>query len=239
MGTGFVPQLADWVETIKRDATLHVVVVEGGSRYFSAGASRGYLIQTQEDTGHPGKSFPAEHILELPPLLLSIPVPTVAAMAGHGIGGGFILGLWCDIPVLAEQSLYGMNFMALGFTPGPGAIVALEETVGVPLARELILTGRLVKGHELKANGGPLAHAIVPKDQVRTRALEIATDLESVPRASLLLLKGVLSTRRREDFQQVLPHEIAMQRTLFSSTEIRRVIAERYVTLSASEGSGS
>jgi enoyl-CoA hydratase/carnithine racemase len=169
--------------------------------------------------------------MDLPTLLLSIQVPTIAAMAGHAIGGGLIMGLWCDIPVLAEESMYGMNFMALGFTPGPGSILGLEDTLGAPLAHELVLTGRLVKGRELKMNGCPLAHAIVPRAEVRTRALSIAQELADIPREALVLLKQVLAERRGRAFREVVKDEVAMQKTLFSSPVTRAEIAERYAVL--------
>lgn len=239
IGTDFVAELAPLVETIKQDETLHAVVVEGASQYFSAGANRRLLIGSSDEANYSEPVLPGEHVFGLAPLLLSIPVPTIAAMEGHAIGGGFLLGLWCDVPILAEESLYGMNFMALGFTPGPGSIVALEEAVGAPMMRELILTGRLVSGRELKAKGSPLAHAIVPKEQVRVRVMDIAFDLESVPRPSLVLLKQVLAERRRKRFDELVPDEIAMQRVLFSAPETRGEIADRYLVLTALQENGS
>jgi polyketide biosynthesis enoyl-CoA hydratase PksI len=219
---GFAPALADAVAELKRDEQWRAVIVEGGPRYFSAGASIDSLTRSD------GKSGVPTYAAELPRLMLSIPVPTIAAMAGHAIGGGWVLGLWCDVAFLAEESMYGANFMALGFTPGMGATMIVEEWVGAPLARELLFTGRLVKGRELKYAGSPLAHAILPRAEVRERALAVAAEIAQVPRESLRLLKSALTEQRRERLERVLRAEQAMHQTVFSQPTTAQQIAERY-----------
>jgi enoyl-CoA hydratase/carnithine racemase len=219
----FVAQLQEAIAIINEDRTVRVVVVEGGNRYFCAGGSRDRLLADDPDAAV------IRYVSAIPRLILSIAVPTIALMAGHAIGGGLALGLWCDIAVLAEESLYGANFMALGITPGMGSTSVIEEAVGASLAREMLFTGRLFKGRELRYAGAPLAHAIVPKEEIRDRAFAIAEEIADVPRQSLLLLKATLATRRRARLESVLPQENAMHSVVFTSNEIRKEICERYV----------
>jgi polyketide biosynthesis enoyl-CoA hydratase PksI len=216
--------LAAAAETLTAAQSIRAIVVEGGARYFSAGASRAALISAD-----PASTI-TNYVAEVPRLLLGLPVPTIAAMVGHAIGGGLVLGLWCDIALLGEESLYGVNFMALGFTPGMGATMLLEEAVGAPLARELLFTGRLMKGRELKAAGGPIAPMVVPCAEVRTRAIAIAQELAEVPRDALVLLKQTLSAKRSASLERALKDEQAMHAALFARAETRSRIAERYVT---------
>jgi enoyl-CoA hydratase/carnithine racemase len=219
----FIPALRDAVEKLTADKSVRSVIIEGGERYFSAGASREMLLSRDAQTTD-WRTSPS-----IPRLILAIPVPTVAAMAGHALGGGLILGLWCDITILAEESLYGANFIALGITPGMGATAVLEEAVGASLARELLFTGRLVKGRELKVLGGPLAHAFVPYAEVRSRAISIAREIAEIPREALLLLKESLAGRRREIFARATKEEQEMHAALFAQEETRSGIAERYL----------
>jgi enoyl-CoA hydratase/carnithine racemase len=149
-------------------------------------------------------------------------------MAGHAIGGGLVLGLWCDVAVLAEESLYGANFMALGFTPGMGATAVMEEALGAPLSRELLLTGRLMKGREIRAAGAPVASHVVPRDAVLDRARSLARELADVPRAALVLLKQSLATQRRERLERALREEHGNHMQLFTREETRGEIAQRY-----------
>lgn len=228
----FVPALSNAVEALKKDQTIRSVILEGDRRYFSAGGSRDVLVGTSPESSQPKTIIdnPTEYFSDVPRILLSIPVPTIAAMTGHAIGGGLATGLWCDLVVLAEESLYGANFMALGFTPGMGTTTILEETLGGPLARELLFTGRLLKGREIKMSGGLLAHAVVPYEEVRDRAIAIASEIADVPREALILLKETLAAKRRALLEPAVKAEVDMQNKLFSRSETRFRIAQRYPT---------
>ena len=126
MDASFVSTLAQRVDELNADSSIRAIVVEGGNRYFSAGASRQALLATEPEHA----LLPM--IAEVPRLILSLAAPTIAAMAGNAIGGGFLIGLWCDMVVLADTSLYGINATALGITPLMGSSVILEETLGEP-----------------------------------------------------------------------------------------------------------
>ncbi len=230
LGPWFVSKLANAFERLTVDKTVRAIVLEGGTRYFSAGGSRDALLSAD------AQNDILNYVTEVPRLLLALPVPTVAAMEGHAIGGGLMLGLWCESAVLAEESLYGVNFMALGFTPGMGATSVLEEAVGAPLARELLFTGRLIKGRELKAAGGPLAYAVVPRTEVHCRAISIAREMAEVPRAALVLLKLRLAAKRRVLLDAAVKEEQLLQEVLFAREETRLQIDERYRTSDLAPG---
>lgn len=215
----FMDRLKAAVAAVKDDASARVVLLEGGSRYFCAGASRASLLRPDA-----GRQVP-RYAAELPLVVLDVPLPTIAVMAGHAIGGGFALGLLSDLPFVAEESLYGMNFMALGFTPGMGSTVLLEEALGARVAQELLFTGRLVKGRELKAAGFP---AVAPKADLRRRALDLAREIAGVPREALLALKSMLAGRRRERLLRALEEERRSHEALFALGDTARLIAERY-----------
>jgi polyketide biosynthesis enoyl-CoA hydratase PksI len=216
---GFEAAFTAAVASVKRDPGVRVVLLEGGDRYFCAGASRESLLRPEAGLDVP------RYAAELPLRVLEVPVPTIAIMAGHAIGGGFALGLLCDLPLLAEESLYGMNFMALGFTPGMGSTLLLEEALGARLARELLFTGRLVKGRELAAAGYA---AVVPRALVRRRALDLAAEVAAVPREALLELKAMLAERRRGPLQRALEEERRGHEAIFARGDTARRIAERY-----------
>lgn len=222
MDGSFVARLASVVEELKGDQSVRAVVIEGGTRYFSAGASREALVAADPQVA----TIP--WIAEIPRLVLSLPMPTVAAMSGHAIGGGFLIGLWCDIAVLAEESLYGINAAALGITPVMGSTMILEQALGAALARELLYTGRIVKGLEIKQWYTPLSHAVVPRANVRERALAIAQEIADVPREPVALFKQALSRKRRAALEQALEIENGMYQDLLCETGALPLIAERY-----------
>jgi len=197
-------------------AAARCLVLEGGPDVFNSGATRAGLTDCEQPI--------TEYVGEIPRLLLEIGVPTVAAMAGHAIGGGLLLGLWCDSIVLAEDRLYGANFMALGFTPGMGATVALEAAFGPLLAREMLYTGQLLTGAELRRRGAPLPH-VLPRGEVEERARSIAQAIAATAPESTRLLRRTLAGRRRAQLETALRDESRMHREVFADPQTRARIA--------------
>jgi enoyl-CoA hydratase/carnithine racemase len=204
-----------------------VLILEGDDRYFSAGASRAAL------TSLGGRDIALGYAARAARALLDTPLPIIAAAGGHAIGGGLLVALWCDVLILAEESLYGANFMQLGFTPGMGATIAMMEAFGDPLGRELLFTGRVLTGREIRDASCPLSHAVVPRTQVQERALRAALEIAEAPREAVVLLKQNLAARRREAFERAVQAEESAHARLFADPGIAAEIARRYPVRSA------
>jgi polyketide biosynthesis enoyl-CoA hydratase PksI len=218
----WVAAFAAALAQLGNDDALRAVVLEGGDRYFLAGASRAALLESNrgaEVIGYAGAAVRA---------LLALPIPVVAAAAGHGIGGGLLVALWCDVAVLAQEALYGANFMALGFTPGMGATHAVPAAFGEPLGRELLFTGRLLTGREIRDACCPLSHAIRPRAQVLDHALRRARAIAEAPRHALVLLKQNLAARRCDALERALSAEATGHAMLFAQADTYEEIAGRY-----------
>jgi polyketide biosynthesis enoyl-CoA hydratase PksI len=215
-------ELAGALAEAVADPASRVILLEGGRTYFSAGGTRQLLV------GEGAQDLVPAFVAELPRVLLDVELPMIAVAAGHAVGGGFAMTLCCDIILLAEESLYGANFVSLGFTPGMGSTVLLAEAVGEPLAREMLFTGRLMKGREIAHAGGPLAHAVYPRAQIRERALQIAGEIAEVPRPTLVELKRLILARRRAALDGVLERERTAQIGLLGMEQIRTRIAAAY-----------
>jgi polyketide biosynthesis enoyl-CoA hydratase PksI len=222
MGMDWVESLDATLNHIAQDAAVQAVVLEGGERAFCLGASRDDLLAAAGRGAMPG------YVGQVPRSILALPVPVVAAMAGHAVGGGLLLGLWCDVAVLAEESLYGANFMALGFSPGMGSTYAVPEAFGGPLGRELLYTGRLLTGREIRDAHCPLSSAIQPRADVMRRAVAVARQVAGAPRPAVVALKQRLSTARGAEMAQALRAEEEGHARLFADPSMARQIAERY-----------
>jgi enoyl-CoA hydratase/carnithine racemase len=215
-------QLESALTAAADDPQTKVIILEGGSTYFSAGGSRDLLV------GPDARDAVPQLVADIPRILLEVPLPVIAAAAGHALGGGFAMALCADLLLLGEESLYGANFVSLGFTPGMGSTVLLADVVGEPLARELLFTGRLMKGRELARAGGPSAHAVRPRETVPRRALEIAQEIAAVPRETLIALKRLVAHRRRALVREAVEREHRAQVELLAQESIRAHIAAAY-----------
>jgi enoyl-CoA hydratase/carnithine racemase len=216
-------RLRQAVDTIQQEKSVRALLIEGGARQFCAGANKETLLRPD------AAEAIANLVGEVARLILAIPVPTVAAMVGHAVGGGLMLGLWCDAAILAEEALYSANFVSLGFTPGMGSTTLLPQIFGAPLARELLFTGRTLTGAELKRLAPFFAYAVVPRAQARARALALAEEMAQAPPAPVRLFKAHLAAERRAALEAALAHEQRMHRKVFADPGTRTSIAKNYV----------
>ncbi|MET9293692.1 enoyl-CoA hydratase-related protein [Streptomyces sp. NPDC003077] len=107
--------------------------------------------------------------------VLELPMPTVAAVHGFALGGGFELALACDLIVADSTAVVGLPEVSVGVIPGGGGTQLLPRRVGAARAAELIFTARRVEASE--ALGLGLIDHLADEGQDRTRALELAAGI--------------------------------------------------------------
>jgi enoyl-CoA hydratase len=115
---------------------------------------------------------------------LTSPKPTIAAIGGWCLAGGFELALWCDLRIVAEGSTLGYPERRWGVPLIDGGTQRLPRIVGMGRALDLILSGRMVEADEALAMG--LLTEIVPRGKHLERALEYAEALAAFPQETML-----------------------------------------------------
>lgn len=208
--------LMDAFAEVERLPDCKVVILTGYDNYFASGGTQEQLLSLSDGRG----AFTDRALYSLP---LHCPVPVISAMQGHGIGGGFVLGMFADLIVLGRENIYTTNFMRYGFTPGMGATFILPQKLGLGLATEMMLTANNYRGEELQQRGMPFP--VVPRDQVMARALELAQTLAEKPRVSLVALKDHLSAPLRQALPATIAQEVAMHTVTFAQPEVKSRIA--------------
>src|ERR1700684_1716521 len=105
--------------------------------------------------------------------LYELPIPVIAAVNGVAVGGGLAFALHSDIRIASEQARFGSVFIKAGFSSmDMGTSYLLPKIVGAGVARELMLTGRIINADE--AYRIKLVHEVVPSDELMTAALKMA-----------------------------------------------------------------
>jgi polyketide biosynthesis enoyl-CoA hydratase PksI len=203
------------------EPTLKVLLITGRKDVFCAGATREVLNKITNGTTD------VKDLL-LPNHMLSFPVPIIAAVEGHAVGGGLVLALYCDMVVAAERSRYGFNFTHMGFTPGMGTTSLLPALVGYSFASEMLLTAKFYKGRELRERG--LFNYVVSAEEVLNVALELAQRMAEKPRHVLELVKDTLALPRRHALQEALSREHLMHKVCFSRPDTALRIEETYLS---------
>jgi polyketide biosynthesis enoyl-CoA hydratase PksI len=186
---------------------VKVVVVQGFGNWFCSGGTPETLQAIRKGE----MSFLDDSFFKS---LLDCPLPTIAAIQGHALGGGLTLGLYADLIVMAEHAFYAANFMEHGFTPGVGATHLFPLRFGPVLGVDMMLSARRYQGRELKARGAPME--ILPRDQVIERAMELATSLAAKPLLQLKRLKAHLADPIHQVLPAIMEKEQAMHDLVFA-----------------------
>jgi polyketide biosynthesis enoyl-CoA hydratase PksI len=214
-----VPLIEAALEELGHNDTVKVIVLEGLPEVFCSGGSKQMLVALAR-----GEQTPAD--LLLPKRVLDVPVPVIAAMAGHAIGGGFALGMCADIVLIGRESRYGLSFMNFGFTPGMGTTRLLEHVLSPAIAQELMYTGENVRGSHFEGRSG--FNYILPRAEVTAKAHDLASRIATKPRRSLELLKRTLSLPKRQCFESTYTVETLMHRITLQGTDVQRLIEEEF-----------
>jgi enoyl-CoA hydratase/carnithine racemase len=108
--------------------------------------------------------------------LYELPIPVVAAVNGVAVGGGLAYALHCDVRIAAAAARFGSVFIKAGFSSmDMGTSYLLPRIVGAGVARELMLTGRIIDAEE--AYRIHLVHQVVPTESLAQAALEMARSI--------------------------------------------------------------
>jgi enoyl-CoA hydratase len=127
-------------------------------------------------------------------------VPTIAAVNGPAVTGGFELALGCDFIVASERAAFADTHLRVGVYPGP-VLVDLPRRVGMAWARELSLTGNFVDAATAGRIG--IANHVVPHEELVPFALGLAHAIAEQDRSM------VAAMRRDWDATDRLPLEEA------------------------------
>jgi enoyl-CoA hydratase/carnithine racemase len=156
--------------------------------------------------------------------VLELPMPTVAAVHGFALGGGFEIALSCDLIVADHTAVVGLPEVSVGVIPGGGGTQLLPRRVGAARAAELIFTARRVAAEEARELG--LVDALVAEGEDRTEALALAGRIAANSPVGLRAAKRALRLGHGIDLRAGLEVEDAAWRSVaFSGDRAEGVAA--------------
>jgi enoyl-CoA hydratase len=150
-------------------------------------------------------------------------VPTIAAVNGHAVGAGLALALACDLRYAASDAKLLAPFTALGLHPGMATTWLLPEVAGLPLAREMLFTGRAVTGAQAESYG--LVNRAVPRELVLQEALEAAGRIAAQAPIATRLTKVALAGGGHPDLDAALRWESLAQAVTMASKDMLEGLA--------------
>jgi len=163
-------RVSEILEAIERDDDVHAAIITGaGEQAFCAGIDlreRHGMSDADVNALRQFIIFPAFRRLE------TMTKPLIGAINGLALGGGAEIALICDIRIASENAKFGQTEVKWAIIPAAGACQRLPAIVGVGLAKEILLTGRMINAEE-GARIGLYNHVTTARDLL-DRALETA-----------------------------------------------------------------
>ncbi len=207
-----VRALGDSLDTLALDGDLRALVLRGaGEKAFVAGADIGELKERGAEESLAGINARLFQKVE------EFPLPIVAACHGWSLGGGMELAMACDIRIASTSARFGQPELNLGILPAAGGMHRLPALVGMGMAKDLVLTGRILNADEALRAG--LVSRVVPDDKIFEAAYEVAGDIARMAPLATKLAKRVMNSLFRVRPDVALSLESAAQAVLFESEE--------------------
>ena len=170
----------------ERDDKVRVLVVTGkGEKAFSAGADIHEMVASQE-SGEPLRRVSDS---DWPRHLAFYKKPTIGVINGLAHGGGALMSSVFDLRFGCERT----NFRFLAVTYGRiNSTWSLPLIVGLPVARDLLLTGRVVGAEEAFRIG--LLNRLVPSDRLMETAMETASLIAKNDPNTIQVMRRILNS---------------------------------------------
>jgi enoyl-CoA hydratase/carnithine racemase len=205
------------------------VVVTGAHGMFSAGYDIGEI--PDEEFEDRAEKLVAHPFTEAIDALQAFPLPTLAVLPGHTIGGGLELALSCDMRVAQDGIKLGMPPAKLGLVYSHTGLRRFIDAIGAARTRELFLLGRYVDAPTALSWG--LVNRVAEPEQLEAVGLDIAAELAGNAPLSQLGNKRVIAELLRAEGAiepDVEAELIELRRASFASRDLRegmRAFAER------------
>src|SRR3954449_12958491 len=170
------------------DESVRVVVVRGDGPMFSSGMDLGSLADLSDDPSTL-RPFRTE-ALRAWNWLEEMPKPTICQIHGACIGGAMELALACDMRVMAEDAVTGLLETRIGLLPDLGGCSRVPAVVGLGVAKELIMTGRVIDVREAHRIG--FANRVSPADGLDDAVQGLCDELLACAPLAIGLAKRVM-----------------------------------------------
>lgn len=221
--------LVEASDQLAKDSSVRAVVLSGEGRAFCAGLDFTAFAGMAEDpsgTGNALGSVVEGRITHFAQQAVygwtELPVPVIAAVHGHALGGGIQLALGADLRIVHPEATLSVLEIRWGLIPDMTGTQQLVDLVGVDVAKDLTFTGREVSGAEAKTMGLATRLSDRPLDDALTLAADIANRSPDAIRAAKRLLSDAGHLDRAAAFER---ERVEIGRLVGSADQLESIAA--------------
>jgi enoyl-CoA hydratase/carnithine racemase len=210
--------LAAAFDEVAANPEIRVVIVRGEGSSFSSGIDLNLFSQIAGD--------PADSIARAQApfrKLVSLPVPTVAAIRGHAYGAGLQLGLCCDVRLATADARMGLLEVRYGLIPDLGATALLGFLVGPARAKWMMWSGERMDGDDAHRLG--VVELVAEPDDFDREIDRVTAVLEGGPPLVLKGIKELVARAGKLSFVEAMDEVARQQEKVFASEDFAESIA--------------
>lgn len=209
--------LADVGEQLKTMSDVRAVVLSGDGASFCAGLDFG-SFQAMAESKSTKASSPAsssqmnagditnDRITHLAQQVCwvwqEVPVPVIAAVHGHALGGGLQIALGTDIRIVHPDTQLSMREVHWGLVPDMTGTLMLARLVRPDIAKDLVFSARIFSGREALNLGVATRVSSDPRHDALALATEIAQRSPEAIRGAKQLLNRLTNAGAAEQFAE-------------------------------------
>jgi enoyl-CoA hydratase/carnithine racemase len=192
IGDDVIAGLRTAIEEIESAEGLRALLLRGEGSVFSAGADVRLFAGRGADEMRPV----IESFLDLGRRIEQLPFPTLAAVHGTCMAGGFELALFCDLIWAAEGTMLGLPETSIGIVPLAGGVERVAARAGLGRARAVALGGALHTAEEFAAWGA--IDRVLPAEELHAEAETFARKLADGPTRAFAVVKDLARAYTRD-----------------------------------------
>ena len=166
-------------EAIKNNA--RAILITSKIKHFCAGADPNFFLKSSSK-----KKYDTTRLMRI---VENIQIPTIAAIKGAALGGGFELALGCDFIIAADSSRIGLVEVSVGLIPLAGGIQKLINRIGSARTKEIAMFGRRFDAKTLEDWGA--INIVVPEPNLFSTAISFSKQLSNGPTVALKEIKKI------------------------------------------------
>src|SRR5689334_19633550 len=208
--------LAAALDEIGGDRSVRAVILRGRGAAFSSGIDHALLTDVAGATERSPFLHLHHQLQDVFHRMNRLHQPVIAALHGTCIGMGLELALAADIRIASEDCVLGLPEIAFGIVPDVGGTTRLVRAVGEPRARELILSGRLIRAATAERYG--LVHEIA--ENLDPRISVLAEQLAAHSGTALGLAKTLCQVSADADAATSFRLEGVVQQALLAQPDL-------------------
>ena len=212
-----------------RDDRINAVVLAGtGDRAFCVGADLTESIPALSSGRFDISKWDPAHLKNV-----AFYKPIISAVRGLCIGGGFEIMLATDLRIAAEDAVFQLPEINLGFVPAGGTLVRLTRQIAYAHAMELMLSGRRFSAAELLQRG--VLNRVVPAQDVEPAAMALAADIAAKSPIAVQTIKEAALTLRDVPSEAAYAKEAVLGQRAFTSAPAKSAL-ESFAGRATKEG---